>query len=263
MAKPSMIIADTNITCCSLFADCFKSHGFHVLPPLSNGVDVVRVVSEQKVDVLLLDLVLHRIDGCAVLERIQKLDPAQQPHTFVHTALTNDQMIEYALRHGARYFFAKMTECEVVFQRVVDMIQMEGILERVSAGSRYPFTDETVRDSVTQLIRAVGVPAHIKGYHHLRAAIEYLISQRSVVGETRYYGVTTHIYPRVASSFGTSPQRIERNIRNAIEIAWTRGNIDTLHEIFGYTVNDKKGRPTNSEFIAMLADRTIITLSAM
>ena len=262
-SKPTLLIADANTAYCALFSQYFRTHGFEVFPSLASGTEVVQYVEEHHVDVLLLDLVLPRIDGCAVIERIGEKTGVHQPMVFIHTALSNDQMISYALKHGVKYFFAKMTDCEIVYQRIMDILAMEQGMEkpalRVGIAS---FSDESIREVVTQLIRSVGVPAHIKGYHHLRAAIEYLINHRDHAGNIKYYGMTTHVYPQIASNFSTSPQRVERNIRNAIEIAWNRGNIDTLHEIFGYTVNDKKGRPTNSEFIAMMADRAILMLSA-
>ncbi|MEL7608551.1 MAG: sporulation transcription factor Spo0A [Bacillota bacterium] len=263
MSQVTVLIADDNEVCCIALKTCFEQHGFQVFDYVNNGTDVIERVKQHNVDVLIMDLVLPRLDGCEVLERLNQMELSHRPNIFIHTALSADRIINYALKHGALYFFAKPTQSEVVYRRIVGLLYNRTDLVETPAAAIQAVAGiavDRVRETATQLIRSVGIPAHIKGYYHLRAAIEYLVNNEESMSQIRHFGMTTHVYPEIAKNFGTSPSRVERNIRNAIEVAWNRGNIETLHQMFGYTVNDKKGRPTNSEFIAMLADRTQMML---
>lgn len=200
---------------------------------------------------LVLDLMLSKQDGISVLKAVSNLD--RKPVTLATSAFVTGYVSAAAAGLGVRYLMLKPCDMNVLVER----------LEEIRGGEspRYPAprrTDKTnIETMVTNIIHEIGVPAHIKGYQYLREAIIIAVDDMDVIN-----AITKVLYPQVAKTFQTTPSRVERAIRHAIEVAWDRGDLDTLQSFFGYTVSNTKGKPTNSEFIALIADRLQLQLKS-
>ena len=214
-----------------------------------DGLETMTMLAEKRPDVLLMDLVLPKLDGISVLQRIQ--GSGHPPITFVVSAFYNDKMITSAMAMGVSFFMPKPCDMDALITRVrqsVDAERNEALASTQLVRER-EYRNVDLEAMVTEVIHEIGVPAHIKGYQYLREAIILTIKNMDAIN-----AVTKVLYPSVAEKFGTTPSRVERAIRHAIEVAWDRGDIETLQKFFGYTVSNIKGKPTNSEFIAMIAD---------
>lgn len=220
-----------------------------------DGLNVVTMVKETAPDVVLLDIIMPEKDGLAVLEEInEKID--KKPLIVIMSAIGQERITQKALSLGAMYYVVKPFDLATLTERLRELIGItsNSVLEK--GRNEYSFKSQVkakkmppIEVRVTNLIHDVGVPAHIKGYQYLREAIIMSVQNEEVIN-----AVTKTLYPSLAKVFKTTPSRVERAIRHAIEVAWNRGQIEVHDKIFGYTVNSNKGKPTNSEFIAMLAD---------
>lgn len=240
----TVLIADSSEEFCENLT-CAISHteGFRVLGTVGDGERAISMVAEQKPDVLVLDLMLSKRDGISVLKAISAMDP--KPVILVTSGFVTDYVAAAAANLGARYLMLKPCDYSALVDR----------LEEIRGGEtlRYPpksAGSANIENLVTNIIHEIGVPAHIKGYQYLREAIIIAVGDMDVIN-----AITKVLYPRVAKTFGTTPSRVERAIRHAIEVAWDRGDVEVLNGFFGYTVSNVKGKPTNSEFISMIADR--------
>lgn len=250
--KIKVVIADDNKeVCVSLAKYLNDKKDVEVVATLPDGRDVVRTVSETGADVLLLDVIMPHLDGIGVLKGLSEERSEKSPIVIMMAESINDSIFMACLESGADYFMVKPFECELLYERIsllsrrIPAKKREGLI----AGRSMP-SERTLEISVTNTIHAVGVPANIKGYQYLRDAIIMSINDTELIN-----AVTKQLYPRVAEKHNTSPSRVERAIRHAIEVACVRGNEEELYSLFGYTVNNAKGKPTNSEFIAMIADK--------
>lgn len=237
-----VVLADANDSFRAMLRECIeKSGGFTVVADVSDGEKALQQVRELAPDLLLLDLVLPGIDGFGILSQIKKEELPVR--SMVISAFFNEQTVAEALAKGASYFMPKPFQEEALIER------MRSICQPVSVASH----TKSLKNMVTDIIHEIGVPAHIKGYQYLREAILIAVEDMDVIN-----AVTKVLYPEVARRFSTTPSRVERAIRHAIEVAWDRGDLETLQKFFGYTVSNTKGKPTNSEFIAMIADRLVL-----
>ena len=236
-----VLLADANEEFRALLAGAIEKTGeFTVVGSTGDGMEALRLVEEHKPDLLILDTVLPGLDGFGVLCRLPELGA---PQAIVLSGFFSDRAASEALELGAAYYLTK--PC-----------QMDALLERLRAACpREAPKPQPVdlRGAVTEIIHEIGVPAHIKGYQYLRQAIILTVQDMDLIN-----AVTKVLYPAVAKHFNTTPSRVERAIRHAIEVAWDRGDLETLQKYFGYTVSNTKGKPTNSEFIAMIADRLVL-----
>ncbi|MBR4425859.1 MAG: sporulation transcription factor Spo0A [Oscillospiraceae bacterium] len=212
-----------------------------------DGQEALRLLRETAPDVLLLDLVLPGLDGMELLRRMG--ETGVNPAVLVVSAFFNDKMIAEAAALGAYYFIPKPCDMGALLARVRQCMELPGEILPADGNQRYLDQETELERAVTDVIHEIGVPAHIKGYQYLREAIIITIHDMEVIN-----AVTKVLYPAVARKFSTTPSRVERAIRHAIEVAWDRGDLETLQKFFGYTVSNIKGKPTNSEFIAMIAD---------
>ena len=209
-----------------------------------DGEDAVRLVRELRPDVVVLDLVLSSTDGLEVLGELAALP--ERPRLLVLSSFARGNVAELAASRGADYYMMKPCRVPTVVERVRQLAaQGQPAGDSPEDGSE----EESLESQVTSIIHEIGVPAHIKGYQYLREAILIAVADMDVIN-----AVTKVLYPEVAKRFGTTASRVERAIRHAIEVAWDRGDLETLQKYFGYTVSNAKGKPTNSEFIAMIAD---------
>ncbi|MBR3691440.1 MAG: sporulation transcription factor Spo0A [Clostridia bacterium] len=213
-----------------------------------DGPSVLAAVRDKKPDVLLLDMLLARLDGLAVLREVMSSRTAKPPRVIFMTSFINDRISAEAAALGADYLFIKPFEASQISERVDDLLG-----RRVPAAKPRRERPFSLYAEVTGLLHTVGVPAHIKGYQYLREGVILAVNDPEAIN-----AVTKVLYPTVAKQFQTTASRVERAIRHAIEVAWERGDLEVLQNIFGYTISNAKGKPTNSEFIAMIADRLIL-----
>ena len=248
----TVIIADnTEEFCNSLTAALKRADGFQVLGAANDGEQAIRMVTERKPDVLVLDLMLAKQDGLSVLKAIDRMD--RKPITLATSAFISEYVSSAAAALGVRYLMLKPCDLAAVVERLEEMRGGENLRLRLPRRG-----DKTsIESMVTGIIHEIGVPAHIKGYQYLREAIIIAVNDMDVIN-----AITKVLYPQVAKTFQTTPSRVERAIRHAIEVAWDRGDLDTLQRFFGYTVSNTKGKPTNSEFIALIADKLQLQLKS-
>ena len=237
--------------CLGLSSALQRSDGFQVVGTACDGEQVVRMMEQLKPEVLVLDLMLSKKDGIGVLKAIAGME--RKPVTLATSAFITEYVSTAAANLGVRYLMQKPCDMAAIVERLQEIRGGESL--------RYPAVrrnDKTSIESlVTGIIHEIGVPAHIKGYQYLREAIIIAVNDMDVIN-----AITKVLYPQVAKTFQTTPSRVERAIRHAIEVAWDRGDLDTLQRFFGYTVSNTKGKPTNSEFIALIADKLQLQLKS-
>lgn len=208
-----------------------------------DGEELLRLIQTERPDVVVMDLVLMNLDGPEVLSRISAME--HPPYVLVVSGFLHEGLVQEVASLGADYMMLKPCRPSALLERCRQLAA--GVEPQTAVGAG---RDESLELRVTSIIHEIGVPAHIKGYQYLREAIRLAVEDMEVIN-----AVTKVLYPTVARKFGTTPSRVERAIRHAIEVAWDRGDLETLQKYFGYTVSNAKGKPTNSEFIAMIADR--------
>ncbi len=246
----TVFIADNSDEfCAGLSAALQHSGGFQVVGTAADGEQAIRQVSALKPDILVLDLMLSKQDGLSVMKAVSTLD--KPPVTLATSAFVTDYVSSAVANLGGRYLMLKPCDMTALAERLDEIRGGEN--QRIIPLRRGDKT--SIESMVTGIIHEIGVPAHITGYQYLREAIIIAVNDMDVIN-----AITKVLYPQVAKTFGTTPSRVERAIRHAIEVAWDRGDLDTLQKFFGYTVSNTKGKPTNSEFIALIADRLQLQL---
>ena len=239
--KISVLLADNSEYFAVPCANVMKSHGLDVTLTEKDGKAVLEALTKQEFDVLLMDMFLPRLDALGVLEGLTQAE--HRPLVMVMSGFDNPSLEREAMAAGADYYFLKPFDAAAISRRIVSLCS-----DHVDAPVRRGASDLELQ--VTEIIHQIGVPAHIKGYQYLRDAILMAIEDDSIIN-----AVTKRLYPAVAKKHATTSSRVERAIRHAIEVAWDRGDVDTLTAYFGYTIHNERGKPTNSEFIAMISDK--------
>ena len=248
----SVIIADNSEEFCAGLTTALKrTDGFQVIATANDGEQTIQCVTERKPDVLVLDLMLAKQDGISVLKAISSME--KRPVVFATSGFITDYVASAAASLGVRYLMLKPCDLTALVERMEE-VRSIGIRQKNAARSN---ANGGIEAMVTGIIHEIGVPAHIKGYQYLREAIIIATQDMDVIN-----AITKVLYPQVAKTFQTTPSRVERAIRHAIEVAWDRGDLDTLQRFFGYTVSNTKGKPTNSEFIALIADKLQLQLKS-
>lgn len=256
LKKIKVCLVDDNRELIGLLEDYVSAQDdIEVIGVAYNGQECLNLLEEKDPDVLVLDIIMPHLDGLAVLEKMRELKKDKQPNVIMLTAFGQEDVTKKAVELGASYFILKP----------FDMENLTSIIRQVSGNSVSPIkrsTSSVLRTqsepnkpknldaSITSIIHEIGVPAHIKGYLYLREAISMVYNDIELLGS-----ITKVLYPDIAKKYNTTASRVERAIRHAIEVAWSRGNIDSISSLFGYTVSMSKAKPTNSEFIAMVADK--------
>ena len=235
----------------ALSAALQRADGFQVVGTAADGEQALRQLEETKPDILVLDLMLSKRDGLGVLKAMERWD--RKPITLATTAFVSPYVSTASAGLGVRYLMMKPCDLPTLVERLEEL--------RCDQPQRRPDKRRpdktTIESMVTGIIHEIGVPAHIKGYQYLREAIIIAVNDMDVIN-----AITKVLYPQVAKTFQTTPSRVERAIRHAIEVVWDRGDLDTLQRFFGYTVSNTKGKPTNSEFIALIADKLQLQLKS-
>lgn len=254
MSALRVLIADDNREFAEVLAEFISAQSDMVLAGVAyNGTDVLSQVKDHRPDVLILDIIMPVLDGLTTLERLAELD-IPMPKVIMLTAFGQDHVTRRAVELGVSYFILKPFDMPVLAERIRQVTGEQQAATTAMSGSpanvvSYP-SKRTIDVAITKIIHEIGVPAHIKGYHYLREAIGIVFEDVEILGS-----ITKVLYPRIAERYKTTPSRVERAIRHSIEVAWGRGNMDAIRNVFGYTVSVSKTKPTNSEFIAMIADR--------
>ena len=243
-----VLIADGSEEFCGRLAQTLRRAGHEVVGIASDGLAAEELLHTAQPDFLIIDLMLPKVDGVSVLKRIAQDGP--HPKVMVLSAYTTPFVSAMTSSLGIEYIMLKPCSAETVCERMEEICSLGARRERERPGQ-----GPDIETMVTNVIHEIGVPAHIKGYQYLREAIIIAVGDMEVIN-----AITKVLYPQVAKTFATTPSRVERAIRHAIEVAWDRGDLDTLQRFFGYTVSNTKGKPTNSEFIALIADRLQLQL---
>lgn len=241
--RKTVLLADANEEFRTMLREQIEKTGdFTVVGSVGDGAQALETLNRCKPEMLLLDLMLPGMDGLSLLRQVQKEMPL--PKVIVISAFCTDRVVADAMALGVSYFLPKPCEVGMLLDQMHSAFAQAATPEERAAA---------LKNQVTAVIHEIGVPAHIKGYQYLREAIMIAVEDMDVIN-----AVTKVLYPAVAKRFATTPSRVERAIRHAIEVAWDRGDLETLQKYFGYTVSNTKGKPTNSEFIAMIADRLVL-----
>lgn len=249
-AKWKVLLADASNEFRGLLqAALEETEEFTVVASVGNGTEAACLVREKQPDLVLMDMILPGLDGLGLLDQIAAMKE-NRPEVIVVSQFVGDKVVRSAVNRGVYYYMPKPCELDSLIERMRQaMLPSGGNIEQEEE------TSQELSTQVTAIIHEIGVPAHIKGYQYLREAILIAVEDIEVIN-----AVTKVLYPEVARRYNTTPSRVERAIRHAIEVAWDRGDLETLQKYFGYTVNSTKGKPTNSEFIAMIADRLVLQL---
>ena len=253
--KVTVVIADDNKEFRFILRDFLISKNcFDVVDMADDGLKAVDSVEKFEPDILILDIIMPHLDGLGVLEKLHKKNLTKFPKVIVLSAVGHDKVTQRAISMGVDYYIVKPFNFESFAERMIQISEFE--TSRVQNKNKEIIYNEQVRSElslevkITEILHEVGVPAHIKGYQYLRTSIIDVVNNIELLG-----AITKELYPTIAMKYTTTPSRVERAIRHAIEVAWTRGKIETINNIFGYTIHNNKGKPTNSEFIAMIADK--------
>ena len=241
--KISVLLADNSDYFAVPCANVMKSHGLEVTLTEKDGKTALEALTKKQYDVVLMDIFLPRLDALGVLEGLAQANLPHRPLVMVMSGFDNPNLEREAMAAGADYYFLKPFDAAAIARRIQSLC---GDHAEVPARR----TPSNLEMQVTEIIHQIGVPAHIKGYQYLRDAILMAIEDETIIN-----AVTKRLYPTVAKKHGTTSSRVERAIRHAIEVAWDRGDVDTLTAYFGYTIHNERGKPTNSEFIAMISDK--------
>ena len=257
--KIRVFIADDNVDFVSTLTQYLSNkEDMEVVGTATDGLQAVEKISTLKPDVALIDIIMLHLDGIGVLEKINELE-IPLPICIMISGVGQDKITSRAISLGAEYYIVKPFELEILVKRIRELTEVKLPTQITYVGSNYiTRREESLEARVTHIIHDVGVPAHIKGYQYLRDGIIMAVEDVEVINQ-----ITKQLYPDLAKKYHTTASRVERAIRHAIEVAWGRGQLDIVESIFGYTVNANKGKPTNSEFIAMISDKLRLELKAV
>ena len=258
--KISVIIVDDNEKVIeNIDSALSKDTAIQIIGKAKNGQEAYELIRKSTPDVVILDLIMPKMDGLSLMNKVNE-DGAmiKMPFFIITSAISNENVIQDAFGYGAGYYLLKPFETNMIADRVKGVKSYNKRIPEtkkiIGAGEdRKHFMERNIENDVTSIIHDVGVPAHIKGYQYLREAIIMSVNDNEMLNS-----ITKILYPSIAKKFQTTSSSVERAIRHAIEVAWNRGRMDTIDELFGYTINAEKGKPTNSEFIALIADKIIL-----
>lgn len=247
--KISVLIADDNKELASGLADYIRGEeNFEVAAVANDGEEAYSLICRTLPDVVILDIVMPKLDGLGVLKKLSRIKLAKMPLIIAYSVSSMQRSIEAAISLGADYYLIKPQPYESICEVITELTQPH-ITYGKNTVTQKP-VQQDLETLVTEFIHELGVPAHIKGYQYIRTAIMMVVENMDMLNF-----ITKRLYPEIAKAYSTTSSRVERAIRHSIEVAWSRGKPETMNEIFGYTIHTGKGKPTNSEFIAMVADR--------
>ena len=257
MDKIRVMLADDNQSLLRLLEDYLsRQPDIEVVAAVSDGVEIPERVCSALPELLVMDIIMPRQDGFMTLERLNRMEPALRPKVIVLTGLARDDFILRAIDLGASYYMVKPFDPALLHARIVEVARQQpsGV---VQAARNAEGEGESVDERITNLFLTLGIPAHIKGYQYLREGVRMVLENHELLGR-----ITKELYPGIARRFDTTPSKVERAMRHAIEVAWSRGRLDTVNQMYGARVFSRDDKPTNGEFIAMVADKMAVKKTA-
>lgn len=247
-----LIAEDNKVLAENLHAYMDAQPEIEVVGVAENAEIALQLVQSTQPTALITDLIMPEADGFLLLEKLASGQFGKMPETIVLSALGSEALITRALELGAKYYMVKPFNMELVYKRLLDLFHMRQV-----TGSKKLVQSKSLDEKITSIFLSIGIPAHIKGYQYLREAIKIVIHTPEMINS-----ITKELYPAIAAHFDTSSSKVERAIRHSIEVAWARGKIENLNAIFGYNIYGKNDKPTNGEFIALIADRLMLEQTA-
>ncbi len=246
MNKTTIALADEDQSILNELQKNFNDEYFEVIASTNNGEELINIIKTKKPDVVIMDIVLQGLDGFKVLEAVKN----ESSKIIVQSALSMDGFINKAINLGAKYYCIKPFDVSTLKDRVNDILNVDTSNTKVFFNAKTP---NHIEEKITNIFITVGIPAHIKGYQFLREAIKLAIANPEIINS-----ITKKLYPTIAEKYDTSASKVERAIRHAIEVAWNRGKIENINNLFGIKVYSSNEKPTNGEFIALVADKMLI-----
>jgi len=259
-SKINIVIADDNKEFCNILNDYLLNQSDIVVTGIAkDGVEALKLIQEKKPDLVVLDIIMPHLDGLGVLEKLATMEVDPMPRIIILSAVGQDKITQRAITLGADYYVVKPFDMDVFIKRIRQMFNNTIYSDNVKKTiTNYDSSENKISKKepvdmiteITNIIHEIGVPAHIKGYMYLREAISMVVNNIELLS-----AVTKELYPSIGKKYNTTASRVERAIRHAIEVALSRGQVETINKLFGYSIHNEKGKPTNSEFIAMVADK--------
>lgn len=247
-------MADDNRELAELMAGFLNNQpDMDVIQVAFDGITALEGIQNLKPDVAIIDGVMPKLDGLGVLEKLRINE--FMPICIMLSEVSSEKITKKAIELGADYYMAKPFDMDTLIVRIRQLKEKANIKDEKPAFGEH--MQHNIESRVTNILHEIGVPAHIRGYHYIREAIMMAVNDMDVLNY-----ITKELYPSIAEKCNTTSSRVERAIRHAIEVAWSRGKIDAIDQLFGYTIDNHKGKPTNSEFIALIADRLRLELKA-
>ncbi|MCH5279232.1 MAG: sporulation transcription factor Spo0A [Christensenellaceae bacterium] len=252
MSEYRVIIADGNAQFRRATAEFFRTDKELIrVEEAADGQAALDKLRNERFDVLITELVMPKLDGLDLLEQL-RAEPSNRPAVIIMVSyMRNDSLLQRSFAKGASYVMLKPVEPEFLYRRMRDLL--EACANDKDVGFAPQTNIRSLDEKITSIFLSVGIPAHIKGYHFLREAIRMVYYKPELISK-----ITKELYPGIAKRFNTTPSKVERAIRHAIEVSWTRGKIENINKLFGFNVYGKNDKPTNGEFIALVADKLII-----
>lgn len=258
MHSTRVLVVDDHSSLRKIMAEFLrKQEGIDVVKEAGNGVEALKRLSEERFDILVTDIVMPMMDGYTLLEEMQRLQLNPMPKVIVATALGRDDFVLRAVQMGVMFYLVKPFEVEHLLGHIKEIRESDMGLPAAVRTNVSPARTQSLDERLSSLFLTIGIPAHIKGYHFLREGVKLVVDNPDIINR-----ITKELYPGIARHFGTSASKVERAIRHAIEVAWNRGRIDTLNNMFGCKVCTPEDKPTNGEFIAMIADKLSLERTA-
>lgn len=256
--KIRMVMVDDNPGIREIVSSYIESQNdMKVVGAAGDGIEALKVIQETNPDIVILDMIIPRLDGLGVLEQINESSNMNRPLFICLSAVGQEELIRKAVSLGAKYYMIKPFDMEMLMKRIRELAGNK----RVAAAGDYRNVGQdrtkNLEEKITDIFLLIGIPAHIKGYHFLREAIKMVVNNGDVINR-----ITKELYPGIAREFKTTPSKVERAIRHAIDVAWNRGKVENINQLFGYVVYDESDKPTNGEFIALIADKLNMEESA-
>jgi len=245
--KIRIVLVEDGIPLIEQMEEYFKNHEYiQLVATANNGYDALDTIRKHRPDVVVMDLIMPELDGVGLLERFQTEPMDRMPHFIVISALASDEWIRRCMTLGVSYYMLKPFDIDLLSRRIYDLIQGP---HRSLQPTPKPAV-KSLDERITSIFLTIGIPAHIKGYHYLREAIKMVIANEDLINR-----ITKELYPGIGKRFNTTSSKVERAIRHAIEVAWARGKIENINQVFECNIYTQNDKPTNGEFIALLADK--------
>ena len=250
-AKSRVVLIDDNFHMCEIMSSIInKEDDLEVVGTAGDGSKGLEIIQALHPDVILLDMIMPKIDGLGVLEALNRCDLETRPSIICLSAVGQEDLIRKAIDLGARYYMVKPFDYEMILNRIRELSVSYVPSQHRTVLREAPVKQKNLEEKITNVFLIIGIPAHIKGYHFLREAIKMVVEDNDIINR-----ITKELYPGIAKKFNTTSSKVERAIRHAIDVAWSRGKVENINQLFGYVVYDKHDKPTNGEFIALVADK--------